>query len=943
MKRKLFLLGLLSFLFVNGQVVRLIDLPAPIKAISNTATVLFSGETATTLDEDPPANDECDGAIQLTVNSDLECQTVTTATITGATDSGIPAEAGTADDDVWFSFVATNEMHKITLDNFSGDNDDMVMEVMTGDCSDPTLVAYVDDPNALTFGGLEVDNTYYIRIYSYTDSPQTTTFDICLGTPPPAPANDECDTPTQLTVNPDYLCGTVTAGTLQSATDSGIEGDLGDADDDVWFSFTATSETHKIELSNIEAGNWSGFDIVMELLEGDCSTIIESDYPESMIVSGLTPETEYKIRVYSYGEDFVDTTFDICVGTPPAAPANDECATATAITMYDQECTATSGTLQSATDSGTPSEVGEADDDVWYSFVAASNSALITLDNIDGNTYDLVFELFEGDCDALSSLKIVNGQMGAYNELVTGSTYYVRIFSYGEENFPDTTFDICITTSDAPPANDNCEESVELTVAEGATCQNPTSGTLAFATDSGIPTETGSADDDVWYHFTATSTTHKIELSNIEGNDTDLVMELFDGQCGGILIGASDPNTFIVNELIEETVYYVRVYSYGPEFVDTTFDICLVAIPAQQENDECDNPVVLTVNDNGICETVTTASLANATDSGIDAEEGNPNDDVWFSFVATGPSHQVSIPETDGWETLNFEVFSGLCGEFTSLGIAPNYETLIVSDMTVGDTYFVRVFSYSDEPVYTVFDICVTKRQDPPANDECDGAIALTVDASYCNGVLNNGTNLGATDSNMGQAECFNYGENDVWFSFTVPENVASVDISTDFTGGTLLDTEIALYSGSCSDLTEMDCDQDSGETILSNDESYNSIITNANVEVGETYYVRVSGYNASREGTFCLEISTNETLSSDDFTKNSLKAYPNPVKNILNLNNPTAITDVAVFNLLGQQVVAKVINANEGQIDMSNLAPGAYLVKVTADNAVQTIKIIKE
>lgn len=937
MKKRLFCLGLLSFIYVNAQVVRLIDWPAPLDGIGTSATALFGGET-TTLDEDPPANDECDGAIPLTVNSEQGCETVTSATLLGATDSGLPAEAGTADDDVWFSFVATNTMHRVTLDNVSEERD-MVMEVMEGDCGAPSLVDYVDDPNILTFGGLEVGNTYYIRVYSYTDTPQTTTFDICLGTPPPAPANDECDTPTQLTVNADYLCGTVTAGTLESATDSGIPTEIGEANDDVWFSFTATSETHKIELSNIESSDWDGFDIVMELQGGDCGgETIDWSYPESMIVSGLVPETEYRIRVYSYYEGAADTTFDICVGTPPAAPGNDECSNAVVITMQGEECTTTTaGTLQSATDSGIQSEVGEADDDVWYSFVATSNSALITLGNIEGSTDDLVFELFEGDCDGPASLKAVNGEMGAFNELTAGNTYYVRVFSYYEENFADTTFEICITTGQTPPANDSCDGAVELTVAEGAACQAVTSGTLAFATDSGIPTEVGSADDDVWYRFTATSTTHKIELSNVEGSDTDLVMELYEEQCDGTLVGVSDPDIFYANELVEGIVYYVRVYSYGSEFVTTTFDICVVAIPAQQENDECDNPVVLTVNDNGLCDIVTTASLANATDSGITAEEGNPNDDVWFSFVATGVSHQVSLPETEGWETLNFEVFEGSCGTLNSLGLAQDYEMLTLADMIVGETYFVRVFSYSDDPVYSVFEICVTKRQDPPANDDCEGAIALTVDAAFCNGTVTNGVNLGATPSEDDLGDCFDTAETDIWFSFTVPQNVATVDISTDFTGGTVEDTVIALYSGSCGDFTEVDCDDDGGEI------NNLSKITNVEVNVGETYFIRVTGYNSDDEGTFCVEVATNETLSTGEFTKNTLNAYPNPVKDILNLNNPTAITGVVVFNMLGQQVAAKAVNANEGQMDMSNLAAGAYLVKVTADNEVQTIKIIKE
>jgi hypothetical protein len=52
---------------------------------------------------------------------------------------------------------------------------------------------------------------------------------------------------------------------------------------------------------------------------------------------------------------------------------------------------------------------------------------------------------------------------------------------------------------------------------------------------------------------------------------------------------------------------------------------------------------------------------------------------------------------------------------------------------------------------------------------------------------------------------------NDVWYSFTVPENVATVDVSTDFLGGSLYDTEVAVYSGACDGLQEVGCDNDGG------------------------------------------------------------------------------------------------------------------------------------
>ena len=46
---------------------------------------------------------------------------------------------------------------------------------------------------------------------------------------------------------------------------------------------------------------------------------------------------------------------------------------------------------------------------------------------------------------------------------------------------------------------------------------------------------------------------------------------------------------------------------------------------------------------------------------------------------------------------------------------------------------------------------------------------------------------------------------------------------------------------------------------------------------------------------------------------------------------------------MLGQKVSATVIKANDAHIDMSNLSKGAYMVRVTSNDQVKTIKVIKE
>lgn len=230
-----------------------------------------------------------------------------------------------------------------------------------------------------------------------------------------------------------------------------------------------------------------------------------------------------------------------------------------------------------------------------------------------------------------------------------------------------------------------------------------------------------------------------------------------------------------------------------------------------------------------------------------------------------------------------------------------------------------------------------------PANDECPAAIALVVDDTFCNGTNTNGTNIGSTDSGVTPATCFAYGLNDVWYSFVAPADAATVDVSTDFLGGTLYDTEVALYSGACGALTQVACDNDGGIVLQPNGFSWNSLIVNAAVTAGQTYYVRVAGYSDDQVGSFCLRVSRNQLLSNEGFDSNNFTYYPNPVKNVLNLSYNQEITSVEVFNLLGQKMSVNAIGANQGQVDMSNLASGTYMVKVTADNKVRTIKVIKE
>ncbi|HMN04973.1 MAG TPA: GEVED domain-containing protein [Flavobacteriales bacterium] len=282
------------------------------------------GTFSITEPQPPPANDECADAVTLTVNPDFACGTVTAGTVAFATASGQPNGScgGTADDDVWYNFTATNTAHRVSLINITGSTSDMYMKFYQGsDCGTMTDF-FCSDAETANLTGLTVGETYYVRVYTYTSTAgQTSAFNICVGTPPPPPANDDCTGAVALTVNPDFACGVVTAGTVMSATAStGATGCSGSADDDVWYSFTATGMAHRVSLLNVGG---SVTDMYMAFYSGSCGSLanIFCSDPNEANLTGLVAGNTYYVRVYTYtATSGQTTTFNICVGTPPPPP-----------------------------------------------------------------------------------------------------------------------------------------------------------------------------------------------------------------------------------------------------------------------------------------------------------------------------------------------------------------------------------------------------------------------------------------------------------------------------------------------------------------------------------------------------------------------------------------------------------------------------------------------
>ena len=83
--------------------------------------------------------------------------------------------------------------------------------------------------------------------------------------------------------------------------------------------------------------------------------------------------------------------------------------------------------------------------------------------------------------------------------------------------------------------------------------------------------------------------------------------------------------------------------------------------------------------------------------------------------------------------------------------------------------------------------------------------------------------------------------------------------------------------------------------------------------------------------------------LSSDSFTASKVKLYPNPTSNVLNIESVGTIQNIAIYNVLGQEVMNKLTNQTLVSLDVSGLNAGVYVIKTAIDGTVSSTKFIKE
>lgn len=346
------------------------------------------------------------------------------------------------------------------------------------------------------------------------------------------------------------------------------------------------------------------------------------------------------------------------------APANSDCGEAVDLTSANT-CSPTTGT-NLGVENTTYDNCDFYKYMVWYKFTATSTSQIIQVS--PGTIQNFYIDVFNASCssrfitcDYLSNTTITKNLSG----LTIGTEYKIAIST--TELSKRGTFDICLINA-VPPANDDCSAAVSLVVNPGNVPITKTNGTTQFATQSLVACS-GNADDDVWYSFTATQTSHRVFLQK-NNQYENIILEAFSGNCGSLVslqcISSGFDNTInsstLLSTLIIGQTYFLRVYYGG-----TSPGEFSIGITSKPLNDDCPIAINLVPSLNNAFDGAIKGSSFDATKSS-NSYFGSAvtDDDVWYSFTATQKVHNIKIK---GWKSNKgvIEVYKGSCASLVAV------------------------------------------------------------------------------------------------------------------------------------------------------------------------------------------------------------------------------------------------------------------------------------
>ncbi|MBB6330639.1 hypothetical protein HNP24_001589 [Chryseobacterium sediminis] len=367
------------------------------------------------------------------------------------------------------------------------------------------------------------------------------------------------------------------------------------------------------------------------------------------------------------------------------------------------------------------------------------------------------------------------------------------------------------------------------------------------------------------------------------------------------------------------------------------------AIFVKAQNDNCSEATSLTVGTNFASGAVNTSNNGATTDNAVPTCNADAVENVWFKVIV--PASGIVTIETREVSGSSFDdsvltVYNGSCSSLTEIACdddsgQDSFSKISLTGQIPGVILYVSVWKYASSINNGEFQISAYEPT-PPSNDNCSGAIPISLGTDFTSGAITS-TNISATSDSSSPACNADSAEN-VWFKVIVPASGNLTVETREVSGSSFDDSVLTIYNGTCGSLTEIACDDDGGE------DSFSTISLTGQTP-GSTLYMSVWKYASSIEsGEFKVSAYSNSILSTHEVLndKNNITVFPNPFSDVITFSDISKVKSVSVSDASGKAV--KTIEKPSSQIYLNDLKAGLYLVTLKMmDGTVKTIKTIKK
>jgi hypothetical protein len=106
------------------------------------------------------------------------------------------------------------------------------------------------------------------------------------------------------------------------------------------------------------------------------------------------------------------------------------------------------------------------------------------------------------------------------------------------------------------------------------------------------------------------------------------------------------------------------------------------------------------------------------------------------------------------------------------------------------------------------------------------------------------------------------------------------------------------------------------------------------------SYAVIVTSLQGCEDVSDCITITS---VGIDQVNITDMNVFPNPTNGEVNLSLPENVSvNVSIFDAQGKLVAEQMNVTNNGMLNIAHVTPGVYMVRLTADNAIQTFRVVK-